>query len=525
MNIKNSILSGGEDRNRDLIWIGILMVVAFLLRMLSNQKYGFHRDEFLYISQGQHLDWGFWSNPPGPAFFSWLTQATLGDSLWAIRFFPALLGVLTIGLVCLMARDMGGKRYAQLLAGICVIISSSMPRAFLMYNPVPFDIFYWTLLAFLLLRYIKRGQNQYLWYLGLTAGLGFINKYSILFFALPAIIALLTTKHRKVFQRRDFWIGVSLGMVIILPNIGWQWNNGFPVIGHMEELQQNQLTNVRPLDFIKDQLLFNASVLLVWLPGLWYLFASKKGTPYRLIGIIFIGIIALLLFLQGKSYYTLGAYPMMFAAGACMWEHWTTRRIWLRIVPLVVCPLIFFRLMPFSVPYLKLDKMIAFGQEAVEMGLDGVVRWEDGEIHPLPQDYADMLGWEELGDLVKEALSQLNESESYLIYCENFGQVGAVNYYGKNEGIKAVSFADAFAYWVPEELTPDVQTFIYVNDELGDDVANLFENINEVGRVNNPYARERGTRVYLCQHPRSSFPEFWALRVRQVRTNLGMLQE
>ncbi|MDH3650601.1 MAG: glycosyltransferase family 39 protein [Saprospiraceae bacterium] len=511
-----------QDR-RDYLWIGALVVFAMVLRFLTNRNYGFHRDEFLYISQGQHLDWGYWSNPPGPGFFSWLTQWMIGDSIFAIRFFPGLVGGLTILLVCMMAREMGGGRFAQMLAGLSIMFSNAMPRVFLMYNPVPFDVFYWTLFAFLLVKYLSSEQRKYILWLGVTIGLGVLNKYSIVFLIIPASVALIFSAHRHLLRSKELYIAAVITTLIILPNLLWQWKYDFPVIGHMSELRSTQLVNVRIIDFLKDQLLFNSSVLLIWLAGLWYLFFTKNGRRFRPVGITFGGIILLLMVLKGKSYYTLGAYPMLLAAGACLWEQWTIGNKWLRIIPIIVTILVFRYTLPFSVPYLSLDRMVTFGKEMVDNGLDGMVRWEDGQVHELPQDYADMLGWKEMADLVVEAVHTLDDPSKCLIYCQNFGQAGAVAYYGGKQGIPMpVSFADAYLLWVPEQIDPSVQDFIYVNDEMGEDVQDLFRKITVIGQVDNPYAREEGTTVYLCQDPTASLKDFWSSRVVEVKTALGL---
>ena len=503
----------------DYLWMGGLVTISLALRFLTISRYGFHRDEFLYISQGQHLDWGFWSNPPGPAFFSWLTQMILGDSIMAIRFFPGMLGGLTILLVCLIAREMGGGRFAQMLAGFSMMVSNAMPRVFLMFNPVPFDVFYWTLFAYLITKYLSTTNSRYIILLGIAAGLGMLNKYSTIFFILPALPILLLTQPKSLLKSRSLYISGLIFLVIILPNLFWQWRYGFPVIGHMNELARTQLVNVKASAFFSDQILFNASVLIIWISGLWFLLFEARARRYKPIGFIFIGIIILLLVLKGKSYYTMGAYPMLFAAGGCMWEQWAAKKLWLKILVPTLCVVLFQFTLPFSVPYLSLDKMVAYGREMAEKGLDGLVRWEDGKIHDLPQDYADMLGWEDLGDLVIEATTQIEDPTNCIIYCENFGQAGAVSYYTSKQGIPApVSFADAFVFWLPEKINPSVQDFIYVNDELGADVDNLFEKIIEIGQVGGPYAREAMTRVYLCQQPKSSLAEFWLQRVSEVKS-------
>ena len=151
-------------------------------------------------------------------------------------------------------------------------------------------------------------------------------------------------------------------------------------------------------------------------------------------------------------------------------------------------------------------------------GIDSANRWERGNVEPLPQDYADMLGWQKIASLVDEAAARVDNPATLFIFCENYGQAGAVEHFSKNPNLPpVVSFADNYRIWAPDTLPPAVTTMIYVNDELGEDVQAIFANIELVGEVQEPLARERGTKVYRCQEPRSDFREFWKERAAMVK--------
>jgi len=135
----------------------------------------------------------------------------------------------------------------------------------------------------------------------------------------------------------------------------------------------------------------------------------------------------------------------------------------------------------------------------------------------LPQDYADMLGWEELTYLANKAWQMIDDKKAGFIYCENYGHAGAITVIGKKYGLpEAVCFSESFRYWVPKQFNPDIKSFIYINDELGEDVNALFKKISVVGSISNPHAREFGTTVYLCEDPIGSFNDFWAQRIKKL---------
>lgn len=157
------------------------------------------------------------------------------------------------------------------------------------------------------------------------------------------------------------------------------------------------------------------------------------------------------------------------------------------------------------------------------MGMKSLLRWEDGNTHPLPQDFADMLGWDELGDIVIRACDTIPDKERIMIYCENYGQAGAIDHYVEGHGLpEAASFSDSYLLWIPDSIAKQKDCFIYVNNELGDDVDSLFTHIIPVGSITNPLAREFGTTVYLCRNPRGDFRSFWEGRVKEVKGELGL---
>jgi hypothetical protein len=251
-----------------------------------------------------------------------------------------------------------------------------------------------------------------------------------------------------------------------------------------------------------------------------FLIFNQAGRKFRVLGLTFLFTVFILLMLSGKAYYTLGVYPILFAAGGVAIEIWFTQR-WrfLKPVILAVMILIFLPVLPYSVPVLSFDKMAAYAEASKKFGLEGALVWEDGRVHRLPQDYADMTGWRELAECVIAAYQSLPPAEQAdcVIYAENYGQAGAIKYYGKPYGLpEPVCFNETFVLWAPDSVHQ--QTLIYVNDELGEDIQYYFANITLVGQVNNEYFRENGVEVYLCRNPRRDFREFYREKVGRLKS-------
>lgn len=506
-------------------WILILLLAGFklLLHFATNTNYELHRDAYLYLAMADHLDFGFVSVPPFIAVAGKVIQTTLGDSVFAIRLLPALTGAVSVVVIGLLVRELGGGLWAIAIASVAFVLSPAYLRSNLLFQPVTFNQFFWLLSGLLVVKLLKT-QNPKFWIpLGVIWGLAFLNKYSIVFFALACLLALLLTSNRRLIFTRPFVIGAFLGLLLIFPNLIWQFNHNWPVVMHMRELQQTQLVNVQIIDFLLMQVLMNLHAVIVWLVGLVFLLFAKAGKTYRALGLTFLGVFFLLLVLRGKPYYTLGLYPILFASGGVAIEHYFSYRLrFVRPFCIAMMVVVMLPILPYSLPVLAPDKMAAYAQQSKRYGLEGALRWEDGRIHPLPQDYADMTGWKQLADFVIQTYQNLpeNEKNHCAIYAENYGQAGAIRYYGKKYGLpNPVCFNGSFLLWAPDSAK--LSTLIYVNEELGTDIQSLFANVKLAGRVSDPYFRENGLQVYLFRQPRPEFENFYSIKVRALKTQFN----
>lgn len=501
-----------------LFWIIAIAVFTLIVHLVTYNTLGFHRDELLYLSLGRHLSAGYWSNPPFIGIVSYVSQLLPGDTLFTLRLFPALAGALLIIITGLMTREMGGKIYAQVLACLALAVSLLFMRAFSMFQPVSFDILFWTLILYFFLRYINTEKPVFLLLVGVAFGIGFLNKYMVIFLAAGLAIGILPTSYQRLWISRYSWLAILIALLLLMPNIIWQYVHGFPVLHHMKELKETQLVNVKRMNIIIDQLLMFTISALVWVAGLIWLLRSENAKKYRLFGYTYVAVLLIFLLLRGKSYYMAGLYPILFAAGGASWEMSLKRSV-SRIVLVLVVILLTIPLLPGAIPVMPAPKLVSyFSGIPPKMGGEALVRWEDGYMHPLPQDYADMLGWDELGSIVLKACDTIQDKKRLLVYCENYGQAGAVDLCARCHGLPgAISFSDNYRLWAPDTISKVQDVFIYVNDELGRDVDSLFANIVIAGRITNPYAREKGTTVYMCREPRGDLPGFWHKRMMEVK--------
>lgn len=496
--------------------IYLLALIKFILPyLLQSSYYEPHRDEFLYLTEGHHLAWGFMEVPPLLSIFAWLTHF-FGNGMFWIKFWPGLFGVLTFIFTAKIIQKLGGGMFAIFLAFLPFIFGVNL-RLFFLFQPNAPEVFFWTLIAYSVLRYIQTEKNKYLYILGISIGLGMISKYSVAIYAVSILAGLLLTPQRKIFSNKHLYFAGIIALLIFMPTLLWEYNHHFPIVVHMKQLNERQLQFVSPAGFLADQLLMNIPCVFIWLAGLYFTAFSYKGKKYRAFAWAYVFVIILLLILHGKNYYSLGVYPVLLAFGAYHLEKFSESRLKIWRYVFVIIPFISGVLfIPILLPVAK-PATLARYYEIMHTSNTGVLKWEDQENHPLPQDFADMLGWEEMTQKTSKAYNSLdsNEKAHTFIFCDNYGEAGAVNYYRHKYNLpEAHSDNGSFLYWMPRNI--HIDNLILITDdqeEMQHPFIKNFKSAVVTDSVTNKYARERGSLIIVFKGANEAFNKMFREKI------------
>lgn len=502
-----------QKNNRLIYFLALLKIV--IPYFLQSSYYGLQRDEFLYLEQGHHLAWGFMEVPPMLSFFAWITHL-FGDGIFWVKLWPSLFGAATFIATGKIVQSLGGKSFAILLAFLPFIFGVYL-RLFFLFQPNPPEVFFWTMIAFSVIRYIQTEKNKWLYVFGISIGLGMISKYSVAFFAISVLAGMLVTRQRKIFLNKHLYFAGLIAALIFLPTFLWEYNRHFPVMVHMRELQHTQLQYINPAGFLIDQLLMNLPCVFIWLAGLYFIMFIKEGIKYRLFAWAYLFLIVLLLVFHGKNYYSVGVYPTLFAFGACNLERFSAVRFkGLKIAFVLIPVLLGLLLVPLMLPTSKPESLSAY-YIRWHLNKTGALKWEDLKNHALPQDFADMLGWDEIAEKVSNAYQSLdsNEKKKTIIFCDNYGEAGAVNFYKKKYGLpEAYSDNGSFLYWMPRTL--HIENLILVTDdteEMQHSFIKDFVSATAADSVTNKYAVEQGSLIIILKGANDAFNKMFKEKI------------
>ena len=483
--------------------LAAFIILKFLLQyVMYNPHYDLQRDEYLYLDQANHPAWGYVSVPPVTAWFSAIIQF-LGNSVFWVRFFPALFGALTMVVVWKAIEELKGNLYALILGATCILLSVLLRLNFL-FQPNSLDVLCWTVFYFVVIKYINTQKSKWFFIGALVFAIGFLNKYNVAFLIMGLLPAILLSEHRNIFTKKKFYYSLLLASLLILPNLIWQYQNNFPVYFHMKELAATQLIHVDRWNFLKEQLYYFIGALPVIIASFYALLFYKPFKKYRVFFWSIIFTLIVFIYFKAKAYYAIGLYPIYISFGAVFLGNILKegkRKYWQPV--LLAIPVLFYILL-INIVYLVKSPDYIIKHEETYKKL-GLLRWEDGKDHSLPQDFADMLGWKELALKVDSVTNQLPDKQHTLIFCDNYGQAGAINYYSTDKKIKAVSLNADYVNW----LKPDSKMYNFVRvkefngseDELKK-TSPYFDTAYVAGSITDSLAREFGTTIFVFSKPK-----------------------
>jgi len=490
----------------------VLLIAAckLVVHLYAGHRYGYLGDELYYLACSRHLAGGYVDQPPLIAMIAWAVRHTLGQSLLAIRFLPALAGAVEVVLTALIARELGGRRFAQVLAAITTLTAPGILAQNSTFTMNAFEPLFWMTCAYLVIRIIKTG-NERLWiWFGVVAGIGLENKYSMMIFGAGIVLGLLLTNQRKLLANRWLWIGGVVAFVIFAPNLWWNVWHHFPFL----ELQANIRRSGRnvPLGFFsffgQEIGAMNPLTAPVWLAGLWFFLFAQQGKRFRALGWAWVFTAGVIVTMSPRVYYLHPAFPLVFAAGSVVWEWWleARQRRWVRVAYPALMIAAGAIIAPVATPVLPVETYIRYTR-ALHLSPPAS---ETHKLGPLPQHYASEFGWPEMVATVAPVYNSLppDVRAKTAIFVQDYAQAGAIDLFGPKYGLPgAISGHQSYFFWGPRDYTGES---MIVMDDSQERLEQLFASVQKVASVYHPYSMPyEHSDVFYCRGLKQPLKELW----------------
>jgi len=482
-------------------WAGLVAIAAVvtLAHLLTNGRYGFHRDEFQFLSDARHLDWGFVAYPPMTPFLEHIGLALFGLSLVGLRLFSVVAQAIALVMTGLMARELGGKRLAQVTAALAVALSPLPLFNGTEFQYTSFDFLWWVLIAYFTIRLLSSDDPRWWMAIGVVVGLGLLTKYSIAFFIAGILGGVALSRARTYLKSPWFWGGIAVALFLFLPNFLWLVRHDFISYHFLQHIHTRDVGEGRADGFLKDQVLICINLFAAPL-ALAGLISFLRHARYRMLAWMYLIPLALFFFAKGRGYYMAAGYPMLLAMGSVAGERWVTRlpRLGRRAIEIV-----FF------------TGLAAFGAFvcAVVLPLQA-----HGPLHNFNlaqnSDLREEIGWTELVRTVAGIRDSLppDQQANVGVLVGNYGEQGAIEMLGPAYHLPPpISLTNSA--WLRGYPTPPPAKLIVVGVSQKD-IDGIFTGCRLAGHNGNSQAvRNEESQyhpdIFVCDAPRLPWPEFW----------------
>src|SRR5262252_4126496 len=493
---ENSLFSSGMA----IVWAIALAKLVF--HFYFNNRYGYFRDEFDYMSCGDHLQWGYVDQPPLIPFLTHISRAVLGDSLRAIRFLPALFSSLIVVQAAVTTRMLGGRFYSLILAAICVALAPQYLSNGGLLGTNALEPNLWLGCAQFVILAIQQNDPRYWIGFGIVAGLGMEEKYTIACFGLGVVVGLLLTEQRRAFLNQWIWLGGLAAFLVFLPNLLWNVHYDWPFVQLIRAIRAEGRDVVwGPFQFFFQQMMEVGLISgFIWIAGLLALLFWKPLRPYRVLGWSYIVSYVVIFVQHGKNYYLAPVYPMLFAAGTVALDVWLERSrglAWLKPTFVYAIVINGVYLMPITVPVLSPENFLAY---AKTLPVKLPVNEHSHARAALPQWYADQFGWKEIADKTAEAWNRIPAAEraDCGIFAQDYGQAGAIDFFGRREGLPGAMSGDrTYWLWGPHNYSGNC---MIVLDDSKEVLERYWNDVEYVGTsAPDEWALEQQIPVFICK--------------------------
>ncbi len=490
------------DRQRAASDFAALLAIALatvIFHGLIGNRYGFHRDELQTLHDARHLAWGYVAYPPATPFFGRISLWLFGASLAGFRFFASLAQAAALVLTGWMARELGGGRRAQMIAVLAALPLCLVGGSLMMY--VSFDYLCWVLVAYLAIRMLKTGDPRWWVAIGAAIGAGMLSKYAMPFWAAGLGAGLLATRERRLLKSAWLWAGAATALALMAPNLAWQYRHHFIYLDFIRHIHARDIAEGRTRGFLPDQLKITLFAFPLAMAGLWASLAGALGRQYRALGWMYLVPLLLFIVAQGRGYYLVAAYPMLYAAGAAWWERRAAgaakpgmRRLgWALAIALTF----------------DLGLISALTLPLAPPG----TRWFQAA-NAADHDLREEIGWRELVKTAAQVRDSLPAAEraGVGVLAANYGEAGAIDLYGPRYGLpRAISGINSFRR--DGYGNPPPRELIVIGLSRGY-AERQFAGCRLTAHTHNRYHlrnEEAGDHpdIFVCQAPRAGWPAFW----------------
>lgn len=468
--------------------VPVLLITAALFAALlaTSGRYGYFADELYFVAAGHELSWGYADQTPLVPLIALVMDTLFPGSLVALRL-PAMLVISSgVALTALVARELGGDRRAQTLAGGAWAVSGNFVGMGHMLATASFDPVLWTVVLWLLVRWVRlrelgHNRDHLLLWAGVATAVAMQVKFLIPTLWLVLIPVVLVTGPREMVRRVPLWAGGAITIATTVPSLWWQAEHGWPQLEMREVVAAENWWG--PLYLPVAALCAGVAGTALGGFGLWRLLRAAELHAFRFLGWSFIGVTAVFVFSNGRPYYVAGFFGLLFAVGAVELQRRReagarSRRCW---------------------PVYAVSVLVAAGWLPV---------LPISAVQPADVISTGSIGWPQITSTIARHYDRLPSDTAVLTH--DYWTASALRHYGGNAGLPEVH-SPGRGFWYFGKPDDEVRRAIYLGADRAY-LARFFNSVRPLGTIDTQLPAEtqfEGEVVWLVEGPKEPWSQLW----------------
>ena len=495
---------------REYLIISIFVILKLSVHVIMNLNAGFDGDEIMHIEAGNHLAWGYMTIQPFVGLMASLQGLFDSQSVFIHHLSSHIASVLILLLSGKLVMKLGGNWKTLLLVLSCILFSPGFTLSQHIFTPLVFEQLFWLLSFYFLVSFCQNQKAKYLILLAIALALGFMSKLSILILIAGLGVSILI-HHRYLLASKNFYSALVVFLLLILPNILWQHQHGWPSLDHMLVLHSRILTKIDlASNFELLILCANPLVIVVCLIALIRPLFTSVTLEIKTVVVVLSSSVLILVLFNGQFHYYFPVLLIALIIGSVQMKKLLNAKpffLWGYVTFLIIVG-VFLSLQILPVMSLKnyiahnnLDKKVDKGRqlfftpESIE---DNKTANKDKRIPINLESYYTTNDWTNLVLAVNDVYQELpqEQKENCKIWTRCYTQASAINFHGQKYGLPVAFSQHGNCYGYIPEFDANTTIIVVANAEaiadstaIGSFFRPAFNDLQWKHALFSPYAR------------------------------------
>jgi len=259
---------------KHLLILTVIVSIVRILYILSGHI-DLSPEEAQYWLWSKYLDLSYYSKPPLIAYMNYISTSILGDTELGVRINAVLLGAFVPIITFFISKEVLQRYFSSeedlekfsFLSALFVYGTVGYNLASVLFLTDTPLLFFFVLTLLFMWKALEEDKPLYWILTGLSAGLGFLAKYSMALILPPALLYVFLFK-REALKNKWLYISILIASIFTIPVLYWNYKHDWVSFKHVSTLEGSQVKEIsldKSLQYMGDYIAGQIAILSIFL--------------------------------------------------------------------------------------------------------------------------------------------------------------------------------------------------------------------------------------------------------------------